>query len=69
VAPTRIEGLLGLTVIELRPTTVKVVEPLKIPELAWIVVVPAASPVASPEELIEATLPFEEVQLTERVKS
>jgi len=49
--------------------TVRFVVPITVPEIARIVVVPAASPVASPEALIDATLPFEEVQLTERVRS
>jgi len=69
VAPTPIEGLLGLTVIEVRLITVKVIMPVEIPELAWIVVAPAASAVANPEALIVATVVSEELQVTEPVTS
>jgi len=69
VAPTGIEGLLGLTVIELRLITVRVIMPVIGPDVACIVVVPTASAVANPEALIEATVVFEELQPTEPVTS
>jgi hypothetical protein len=69
VAPTGIEGLLGLTVIELRLITVRVMVLVIGPDVACIVVVPAASAVANPEALIEATAVFEELQATEPVTS
>ncbi len=48
--------------------TVRFVVPMTEPEVAWIVVVPAASPVASPEVLIDATVWLEELQLTAAVR-
>jgi hypothetical protein len=64
-----IEEVVGLRAMEARLMTVKVVVPVIGPELACIVVVPAAIAVANPEELIEATIVFEELQPTEPVRS
>jgi hypothetical protein len=44
------------------------VDPLIVPEVAVIVVVPAATAVANPAELMVAALVIEEVQVTELVR-
>ena len=48
---------------------VRPVEPLIEPELAWIVVLPAATPVAMPVLLMVATEGTLEVQVAELVRS
>jgi hypothetical protein len=50
------------------PTTVRTVDPLIVPEIAVIVVVPTETAVANPAELIVATLATEEVQVAEFVR-
>jgi hypothetical protein len=64
------EGLDGVTAMEARvgAVTVRRVDPLIAPEVAVIVVVPAATLVANPAELMVATLVPVEVQVTELVR-
>lgn len=61
----------GLTLIDTRvaEVTVRAVLPEMVPEVAVMVVVPAVSAVACPVASIAATLPLDEVQLTEEVRS
>ena len=61
-------GLLGLTVMEMRARTVRVVIPSIVPDLAWITVAPGPTPVASPEALIVATPGKSDVHMTELVR-
>ena len=70
VRPAAIEGFAGVTAIDTRvgAVTVRVVEPVIDPEAAWIVVLPAATPVARPELAIVATAGDEEVQVKEPVR-
>ena len=69
VPPTAIVGFCGVMAIEARLTTRSCVEPLMPPEVAWIVVVPAANPLAEPDASIEATVELEEDQVADRVRS
>lgn len=72
VLPTAIEGFGGPTAIETRAgviITVRGVEPLTLPEVAVMVVLPAATPVASPLVVIVALLVSEEVHVAELVRS
>jgi hypothetical protein len=64
-----IDGLAGVTAIEVRvaAVTVRDVEPLIDPDVAVMVVVPAATLEARPELLMLATLVAEEFQVTELV--
>jgi hypothetical protein len=57
----------GVTAIEAKvgAVTVRRADPLIVPEVAVIVVVPAATEVASPPELMVAALVAEDVQVTE----
>jgi hypothetical protein len=48
--------------------TVRLVDPTIVPEVAEIVVVPAATPVAKPVELIVATAVSDEFQETELLR-
>jgi hypothetical protein len=66
VAPTTIEVLAGVTAIDTKagPVTVRPVEPVTPPEVAWIVVLPAAAPVAKPPLVIVAAAVFVEAQVT-----
>jgi len=70
VAPVASELLAGVTAIETNTgaVTVRLVEPPIPPEVAWIVVLPAATPVAKPALVIVATAVFDEVQVTELVR-
>ena len=70
VAPMATEELAGVTAIDTNagPVTVSPVEPLIPPEVAWIVVLPAATPVAKPPLVIVATDVVDEVQVTELVR-
>lgn len=70
VVPRAMEGLTGLMAMETSAAelTVSVVEPVIEPEVALIVVVPAATLVASPVELMVATLVVEEAQVAELVR-
>jgi hypothetical protein len=75
VIPRTIEGLAGVTVIEPRVAgvTVRVVEPEMLPDVAVIIVVPAATDVAFPFDpavlLMVATDSAEELQITDVVIS
>ena len=64
--PNAIDGFAGVTAIETRAAlvTVSVVDPLTVPELAVIVVVPVPVAVASPALEIVATACKEEPQVT-----
>ena len=68
--PNAIEEFPGVIAIETRAALVivRVVDPLTVPELAAIVVVPAPVLVANPALEIVATAGCEEVQLTEVVR-
>ena len=69
VPPTAIVGFSGVIAIEVRLTTLSCVEPLMPPEVAWMVVVPAANPLAEPIASIDATVEFEEDHVADRVRS
>src|SRR5215813_1379475 len=56
VPPTAIVGFGGSMAIEVRLTTLSCVEPLMPAELAWIVVVPTATPLAKPTASMDATV-------------
>ena len=64
--PNAIDGFAGVIAIETRAAlvTVRVVDPLTVPELAAIVVVPVPAPVASPALEMEATPSRDEFQVT-----
>jgi hypothetical protein len=67
------EGLAGDRAIEVRFVlalfTVTVADPERDPERAVTVTMPVATPVAVPEALTEAAFEFEELQVTEEVRS
>jgi len=67
--PAEIDGLPGVTAIEVKDTavTVRIVEPVIDPDVAVMVVVPAATLEARPELLIVAALVAEELHTTELV--
>ncbi len=69
MAPVEINGLEGVTAIETSAgaVTVKMADPLIVPEVAVMVEVPAATEVANPAALMVAALVAEEVQVTELV--
>ncbi len=72
VLPTATEGFTGATAIETKAgviITVKDVEPLTLADVAVMVVLPTATPVASPLVVIVALLVSEEVQVAELVRS
>ena len=60
----------GVTAIDTKvgAVTVSPVEPLIPPEVAWIVVLPAATPVANPPLVIVAAAVFVEVQVAALVR-
>ena len=60
--------VMGSTLIRGPPVTVKAVEPEMPPDVAVIVVVPAATDVASPVVAIVATPTFDELQTADAVK-
>jgi hypothetical protein len=68
--PSAIEEFPGVIAIEtkLAPVTVRVVEPLTVPELAAMMVAPAPIPVANPPLEIVATPGCEELQFTTLVR-
>jgi hypothetical protein len=70
VVPFAIEGFAGVTAIETRvaEVTVSTVDPLTVPEVAMIVLDPAAFAVAIPPVVIVAALVFWDCQLTEPVR-
>jgi hypothetical protein len=65
VMPRAMEGAAGVREIELNvaPVTVSAVDPLIVPEVAVIVVVPAVAPVANPPLPMAATEVADEVQI------
>jgi hypothetical protein len=69
-APALIEGFAGVTAIDVSvaAVTVRVVEPLTVPETALIVLVPTATPVANPPVVIVATPVVAELHVTELVR-
>jgi hypothetical protein len=71
VVPTAIEGVAGLTVINVKcaGTTVNVLVSLSEPTVAVMVVVPAATVVASPELLTVATEVEDELHVTPLTRS
>jgi len=71
VFPTGIVESPGPTAIDTRvaAVTVRDVLPLTLPDVAVMVVIPAATPVASPVEFMVATLVAEELHCTDAVKS
>ena len=67
--PTGIEGLAGVIAIEVRAgDTVKVVHRVIEPEVAVMVLDPAATPVANPVLVMVAAAPFDELHVTELVR-
>ncbi|HXO05101.1 MAG TPA: hypothetical protein VN884_05670 [Candidatus Sulfotelmatobacter sp.] len=71
VLPFAIDGLAGVTAIDtnVAEVTVSTVDPLTLPEIAMIVLEPAAFAVAIPPGAIVAVLRFWDCQLTEPVRS
>ena len=71
VVPSAIDGVAGLTEIEMRcaGTTVKVIVSVNEPAVAVIVVEPAATVVAKPELLMVATVVEDEFQVTPLARS
>ena len=69
VKPLAIEGFAGVTAMEtsVGGVTVRPVEPVIAPEVAWIVADPFATPVAMPVLLMVAIVVAEEDQVTELV--
>jgi hypothetical protein len=72
--PTAIEELTGETAIDVRvgvmiAVTVRDAVPLTLPDVAMIVVLPALTAVASPEEFTVATFTAEELQVADAVRS
>ena len=70
VAPLKIVGFAGVTVMDVSVgvCTVSVVPPVTPPRVAEMVLVPAATPVARPAEVIVATPVLEEAHATCPVK-
>jgi hypothetical protein len=68
--PNAIDGFGGVIAIETRAAlvTVRVVDPLIVPELAATIVFPVPVPVANPVLEIVATASCEELQFTELVR-
>jgi hypothetical protein len=69
--PTTIELLAGVTANDTRTgaVTVKVVEPVTDPELACMLVLPVPTVLARPALLIVATVAFDELHVTELLRS
>src|ERR1019366_2589416 len=70
VAPLAIEGFAGVTAIDcsVAGVTVNTVEPLIAPEVALIVLVPTATPLARPPAAMVATVVVPDAQVTEAVR-
>jgi hypothetical protein len=70
VVPFAIEGFAGVTAIDtsVAAVTVRVVEPLMPPDVASILLVPAATAVANPPAVIVATLVVTELHVAPPVK-
>jgi hypothetical protein len=68
--PFAIEGFAGVTAIDtsVAAVTVRVVEPLMPPDVASILLVPAATAVANPPAVIVATLVVTELHVASPVK-
>src|SRR5271167_1508996 len=68
--PAAIDGLTGVTAIDTSTgaVTVNPVEPLMEPEVAWMVVLPAATPVAKPALLMVATEVADEIHVADEVR-
>ena len=66
VAPLAIDGFAGVTAIDCSAAavTVSTVEPVTAPSVALIVLVPAATPVASPPAVIVATAVVADAHVT-----
>lgn len=69
VVPDAMVGVVGVTAIDARVATVSVVEPDMLPEVALMVVGPAATAVASPLLLMVAKPAADELQVTDEVRS
>jgi hypothetical protein len=71
VPPAEIDGFTGVTAIETRPVaeTLRDAVPLMLPDVAVMVALPLATPVARPEEFTVATLVADELQVTDAVRS
>lgn len=69
VVATAMVGAAGVTAIDARIATVSVVEPDILPEVALMVVGPAATAVASPLVLMVAKPGADELQVTDEVRS
>jgi len=70
VVPGAIDMVAGVTAMETRESvTVRVAVPLTVPEVAVMLVDPTAMAVAKPPVAIVATLEFDELQVTELLKS
>ena len=70
VAPFVILGFAGVTAIDdsVGPVTLRMVEPVTAPEIAWIIDIPAPTAVARPVEEIVATAGVAEDQATELLR-
>ena len=70
VWPFEIEGAAGVTAIETRAAvvTVMVVDPVTVPEVALMLVVPTPVALARPPAEIVATAGAEELQVTDAVR-
>ena len=67
--PMAMLELAGVTAMDTSVTTVRVVVPVRVPNVAVIVVEPTEKEVANPVLLIVAMFEFDEVQTTEAVRS
>ena len=70
VSPAAIDGVAGETAIEtsVGAVTVSVAEPVTEPDAAWIVLLPAVTPVARPVLAMVATALDDELHVTELVR-
>ena len=70
LVPDAVDGFVGVTVTETSAAvvTVRVVDPLTVPEVAVMVVVPRPVPVARPPAVIVATPVDDEFQFTVAVR-
>jgi len=70
VVPLGMEAFAGVTAVDTNTdaVTVRLVDPLIDPDVAWMVVLPVPTPVARPAPVMVATVVLEEVQITEVVK-
>ena len=70
VSPLAIAGFAGVTAIDCSVAgfTVRLVDPLTLPDVAVILLLPTATAVASPELLMVATLVVADAHVTELVR-